>query len=376
MSRRVSKILSLLFVALFVAALGGPAGAAKKTPPGDPPGNNGTVKIEQGAQGDEDLGNEPHGDNCNLWLEFYGFDANQTATITFALQSPTKPKGTDPVLLQDKDVQISKDAAGGGPNDRETDVAAAQVDYGYMLSQALDGVTPHPKQGYHIKLSVDVNGAPGASKHKVFWLAPCAQTGPASTLRIAKALEGTGQGPFAFDLNCNHRPLNRTFTLQGGDKLDITDVPPGTTCVVSETDKKNAESTTIAEDPPHGKADDGEVTVGKGTATIVKFTNKFPGTGSTPAPPNNDLRPPAGTPAGSANNGGAGNTGTAGTNVGGTGTSANPGTSVLGETQTAPQAAATLPRTGQDPRPLTATGLSALGAGVALLVATGRRRRS
>jgi LPXTG-motif cell wall-anchored protein len=34
----------------------------------------------------------------------------------------------------------------------------------------------HAKQGYHIKLTVERIGAPGAGKHKVFWLQPCQPT--------------------------------------------------------------------------------------------------------------------------------------------------------------------------------------------------------
>jgi LPXTG-motif cell wall-anchored protein len=367
LGRAFSRTLLLLFVALVAAVAGAipgdPAGAAKKTPPGDPPGNNGTVKVEQGDETNGDLGNEPHGEDCRIWLEFYGFDEGQTADITFNAHAPTKAKDDKP-LVSDKGVTISGDAAGGGPNDPDL----VSREYGYDLSAALAGIEPHPKQGYHIKLSIenvknkDGSDVPGGGKHKVFWLAPCVEdAAPPSTLRISKALEGTGQGPFAFELLCDHRPLNRTFTLQAGEKLDITDVPPGTTCAVTETDKKNAESTAVTEDPPHGKSDDGEVKTNAGKATIVKFTNKFPGAGSTPAPSDNDLRP-------------AGSGGNPGTSVGGTNTATNPGASVLGATETAPEAAATLPRTGNNPRPLTVTGLSALAAGAALL-AGGRRRR-
>lgn len=171
------------------------------------------------------------------------------------------------------------------------------------------------------------------------------------------------------DLACNHRALDRTFTLAAGEKLDITNVPPGTVCSVTETDAKGAQATNITEDPPHGKADDGEVKAKAGTATIVKFTNVFPGTGSTPAPPDTDLRNPAG---GTENTGATG--GTAGT-TGGTGTAATePATSVLAETQTRPDQLATLPRTGAEPRPLAATGLLSLLAG-ALAVLAGRRLR-
>ena len=380
MSRRVLRILTVLFVALFVASLGGQAGAAKKKPPGDPPGNNGTIKIKQDDPPEDntlDTPNEPHGTDCRIWLAFFGFDEGQKAIITFTAQGGG-PKDETPVYEDKgpdgKGVDISSDPAAGGKNDPEP--AYVPVNLAQAVKDA--GVKEHPKQGYHLKLTTSINdkdgnAVPGGVKHKVFWLAPCSESTPppasaaASTLRIAKAQEGAGQGPFTFDLNCDHSPLNRTFTLNAGEKLDVANVPPGTTCAVTETDKKGAESTTITEDPPHGKADDGQVKTTAEKSTIVTFKNKFPGTEVVAPPPNNDIRPPAATPAGSGGN--------PGTSVGGTNTATQPGTQVAGETLTAPESAATLPRTGSDPRPVTATGLSALAAGAALLAA-GRRRRA
>jgi LPXTG-motif cell wall-anchored protein len=377
-SLRLFSLLALLVAA--VATLpASQAGAAKKAPPGDPPGNNGTVKIKQDdpAQDDTlDTPNEPHGTDCRILLAFFGFDAGQKAIITFTGQPPSAPKDT-PVLedkgADGKGVDISSDAAAGGKNDPEPAYVPEN------LAQAVKdaGLTEHPKQGYHLKLTLTVkdkdgNDVPGATKHKVFWLAPCAATTPppssaaASTLRIAKAQEGSGQGPYSFDLNCDHSPLNRTFTLNAGEKLDIANVPPGTTCAVTETDNKGAVSTTITEDPPFGAASDGTVKTTAEKSTIVTFKNKFPGTQVTAAPPDNDIRPPSATQAGSG--------GAPGTSVGGTNTAANPGTSVLGTSEVAPQATATLPRTGNNPRPLTATGLSALAAGLALLAGSRRRR--
>jgi LPXTG-motif cell wall-anchored protein len=359
----------LLFVAMIAAVSGAipgdPAAAAKKatTPPGDPPGNNGTVKIDQSDVPDDDKGNEPIGDDCSFWLKFYNFDQGQLADITFAAHPPTG--GKDPITDKGNGFgqpgdgwEISDDPAGGGSDE---DAVLA-----YNLTDYVRGLDPHPQQGYHIKLTITVRNAdgsavPGGVKHKVFWIKCTPPASPdtpasqaASTLRISKAQEGTGEGPFGFELRCTHSPLDRTFTLKAGEKLDITNVPPGTTCVVKETDAKGAQSTTITEDPPHGKADDGEVKTTAEKSTIVTFKNKFPGTEVIAPPPDNDIRPPAATPAG---------------------TGGNPGTSVLGETATAPESAATLPRTGADPRPLTATGLSALAAGLALLVG-GRRRRA
>src|SRR5687767_11444824 len=274
LGRGFSRMLLLLFVALVAAVSGAvpgdPAEAAKKaqTPPGDPPGNNGTVKIDQSAVADEDKGNEPIGENCSFWLKFYNFDQGQLADITFAAHPPTG--GKDPITDKGNGFgqpgdgwEISDDPAAGG-----TDEDAVLP---YNLTDYVSGLQPHPQHGYHIKLTTTIRNAngtevPGGVKHKVFWIKctpPPAEETPASqaasTLRIAKAQEGTGAGPFGFELNCTHAPLNRTFTLNAGEKLDIADVPPGTTCAVKETDAKGAQSTTITEDPPHGKADDGEV---------------------------------------------------------------------------------------------------------------------
>jgi hypothetical protein len=358
---RVVSVLALL-VAVLAAAPGGPAGAADKNPPGDPPGNNGTVKIERDGPADEDKGNEPIGDGCIIWLEYYGFDQGQTADITFTAQPPS---GTS-VLVADKAVPISDDAAGGG-QDRDGVIA-------YNLTSAVQGLKAHPKQGYHIKLSSDSLQAPGGAKHKVFWI-KCAPA-QATTLRVAKATKGTGSGPFGFEVSCNHRPADTTFTLDAGGKKDITPVPAGTICEVKETDAKGATSTVIQETPADG-APDGKVTLAGGTPGVVTFTNEFPGEGETRAPDNTDVPVPPAVPSPTepATDEPGGTSG----GTGGTGSTpaTNSDTSVLGEslTNTGPlPAGSTLPRTGGDPSPLLTAGLWSLSAG-AFALAAGRRRR-
>jgi hypothetical protein len=357
-SVRLISLLALL-VAVVAALPGGQAGAAgQKSPPGDPPGNNGTVKIERDGPDNPNKANEPHVDGCILWLKYYGFDQGQTADITFTSQAPSTPAGK--VLLADKGVKISDTPAGGG---QDQDYVIA-----YNLTSAVQGLKAQPKQGYHIKLSSDTNGAPGGAKHKVFWI-KCAPA-PTTTLRIWKVVQGTPPAApgFGFSLTCNHSPLDTTFTLDPGGHKDITGVPPGTTCGVAETDARGAQGTTATQDPSDAIPNDGVVTVGT-TGGIVTFTNVFPGPGSTPAPDNSDLRGAGGT------GGTAGTPSTAG-QTGGTGTTAtNPDTAVLGEAAARPQGATTLPRTGGDPRPLTATGLWSLGAGGLMLAAGGFRRR-
>jgi hypothetical protein len=136
----------------------------------DPPGNNGTVKIDA-REFDSAPDNEPHV-GCDFQVDFYGYDedpattpADRTyyATVTFQLQAPSG-SGT---LLTDPNVFIGMDAAGGG-----TDLDATRH-YNLQVELASMGVA-HPIQGYHVKLTVNAPGSIGADvKHKVFWVRDC-----------------------------------------------------------------------------------------------------------------------------------------------------------------------------------------------------------
>ncbi len=156
-------------VALVVLGLAGglavaPASAFAR--PANPPGNNGTVKIDA-RPFDDAPNNEPHV-GCNFQVDFYGFDkGNYNAMVTFSVQPPT---GHGTVLLTDS-VFIGGDAAGGG-----TDLDASKT---YRLMPLLrNKYVPHPQQGYHIKLKVNAPGSIGAdTKFKVFWVQPCESSG-------------------------------------------------------------------------------------------------------------------------------------------------------------------------------------------------------
>lgn len=142
--------------ALAAAAATAPAFAA------DPKGNNGTIKIDD-QPFDTHPNNQPHV-GCVFQVDFYGFDkGNLTARVTFRGQAPTG-KG---ILLERDFVPIGEDAAGGG-----TDLDAERT---YDLTSVLPTLgEPHPKRGYHIKLTVNAPGSKGAdTKHKVFWVQPC-----------------------------------------------------------------------------------------------------------------------------------------------------------------------------------------------------------
>ena len=357
LGRAGSKAKMLLPVALALAVVAALPGAeAYGAPPGDPPGNNGTIKIKKTDPGpdpnENNNANQPHVDGCIVWLSFSGFDQGQTADITFTAHPPS---GNGQVLIADKGRAISPDPAGGG---QDQDAVLA-----YNLTSAVVGLKRQKNHGFHIKVASDTKEAPGGAKQKVFWV-NCAPA-QAATMRIAKAVQGSGQGPFEFSLVCNHRPLDRTFTLNGGEKLDIADVPPGTTCVVTETNAAGATESTVSEQPADNAAD-GSVTTKPETNTIVTFTNVFPGEGGTPPPATEDLPapPPPAPPVVEVE----GISETAG--PGGT-----PGSTVLGEQQTAPDSTATLPRTGTDPGPLTSAGLWSLAAGGLALLAGRRLRR-
>ena len=151
----------------------------------DPPGNNGTVKID-GLELDEHPNNEPH-PGCLFEVDFYGFGPNLTATSTFFAWPPT---GSMQEVLSLDTVHDGDDSEGGG-SEAGWDGGTGLID----LSPYLAGIIPHPQQGFHVKLLVEVpEGSDSAaySKYKVFWV-----TCEYSPAPEAAALAG-GQVPVDF----------------------------------------------------------------------------------------------------------------------------------------------------------------------------------
>ena len=148
---------NLLACAALVAAMSLIASPAMA----DPPGNNGTVKIDD-RPFDRHPDNEPHV-GCSFQVNFYGYDkGNLFADITFELQPPS---GTGVILTSS--TFIGGDPAGGG-----TDLDATRQ-FNLQGELAANGVA-HPIQGYHVKLTVNAEGSIGADvKHKVFWVQDC-----------------------------------------------------------------------------------------------------------------------------------------------------------------------------------------------------------
>ncbi|MDQ4085729.1 MAG: hypothetical protein M3165_07920, partial [Actinomycetota bacterium] len=106
---------------------------------------------------------------CTFQVDFYNYGyGDYWADVDFALQSPTRTDRTISVSSGDSRVRIGDDRPGGG-----TDLDGEET---YTLG--FTG-TPHPKQGYHVKLTIDAPFSQGARvKHKVFWVRPCPPTAP------------------------------------------------------------------------------------------------------------------------------------------------------------------------------------------------------
>lgn len=127
-----------------------------------PKGNSGTVKID-GIAFEEHHANEPH-PSCDFRVTFWGYGEGRDATVTFALQSPTKAT-TGSGSISYGPIDVGTDPAGGG-NDPDGSIEA---DLASFLEDS--GATAHPQQGFHVKLTVNATGSQGADvKHKVFWV--------------------------------------------------------------------------------------------------------------------------------------------------------------------------------------------------------------
>ncbi|MEO8425230.1 MAG: hypothetical protein ABI595_15140 [Actinomycetota bacterium] len=138
------------------------AGAGSALAGGNPPGNNGTVKVD-GMPFEQSQANEPRV-GCVFAIDFFGFDEGDlTGTATFELQPPTG----NGFLLVDSTV-IGTDPAGGG-----TDLdGTIYEDLSGPI--AASGATAHPNQGFHIRLTIEAQGSIGAeTKHKTFWVTDC-----------------------------------------------------------------------------------------------------------------------------------------------------------------------------------------------------------
>jgi hypothetical protein len=166
-----SRLLGPGMVICLAAMLTLLTGVASAAP--NPPGNNGTVKIDD-TPFDDHPNNEPHV-GCVFQVDFYGYDDDLDATVTFEAHPPTQRDGDDQVLLTDT-VFIGEDDNSGGGSEAGLDASET-----YTLD--FTGIEPHPVQGFHVKLTINAEGSQGAdTKHKVFWVTGCVP-GPTTTTK-------------------------------------------------------------------------------------------------------------------------------------------------------------------------------------------------
>ena len=163
-----SRLIVVAVAVVLTAMMTSLAGLASAGP--NPPGNNGTVKLDN-TPFDDAPNNQPHV-GCSFQVDFYGYDEGDLdATVTFTAHPPTGPVQ---VLVTDT-VFIGEDDNSGGGSEAGLDASET-----YTLD--FTGITPHPNQGFHVKLTVNAEGSQGADvKHKVFWVTGCVPTPTTTT---------------------------------------------------------------------------------------------------------------------------------------------------------------------------------------------------
>jgi hypothetical protein len=203
--------------ACLVATIPGQASA-------DPPGNNGTVKVD-GLDFDDHPNNQPHV-GCTFQIDFYGYDEGDlNATVTFEDHAPTADAGLTVTSGQGNPstVFIGEDDNSGGGSE-------AGLDASETYTLAFSG-EPHPVQGFHVKLTINAEGSQGADvKHKVFWVTGCAPS-PTTTTKPGETTTTTT------------KPGETTTTTKPGE---TTTTKPGASSTSGATSSSGETTTTAA----------------------------------------------------------------------------------------------------------------------------------
>jgi LPXTG-motif cell wall-anchored protein len=214
-SRRGHAIVGLASIAVGSACLAvtipGQASA-------DPPGNNGTVKID-GVDFDDHPDNEPHV-GCVFQVDWYGFDEGDLfSDVSFEVHPPT---GSPEVILEDEVVIGEDDNSGGGS---EAGLDASET---YDLTDALQGFEPHPQQGWHVKLTVNNDGSQGADvKHKVFWVTGCETPPTTSTSTTSTSTTSTSITSTTMGGSTTSTTMGQSTTTTAAGAVSTTTTPSG-----------------------------------------------------------------------------------------------------------------------------------------------------
>ena len=158
-NRRSLLVLPML-LGVALSAMAGPVGAA------NPPGNNGTVKVD--AQNVDTMpDNQPQGD-CEIRIDFYGFDSSESRVVTFTLIAPTVDID---VTLPEQLVNLGLSDNSGGGSAGGFDTSSQVFDLNNLLYPYM-GADGQGK--VHLKLTVHAPGAVNEdTKYKTFWVSGC-----------------------------------------------------------------------------------------------------------------------------------------------------------------------------------------------------------
>ena len=228
-----------------LASMFGGAACLVATIPGqasaDPPGNNGTVKVD-GEEFDDHPDNEPHV-GCIFQIDWYGFDEGDDLFSHVACEVHP-PTGKPEVILED-DVFIGEDDNSGGGSEAGLDASET-----YDLSTLLQAFEPHPNQGWHVKLTVNNDGSQGADvKHKVFWVSGC-ETPPTTSTSTTSTTEkptttSTTEGPTT---SSTEGPT--TSSTEGPTTTSTTEKPTTTSSTEGPTTSSTEGPTTSSTEGP------------------------------------------------------------------------------------------------------------------------------
>jgi hypothetical protein len=146
----------------------------------NPPGNNGTIKVDVLPDEDDARDTETHG--CQVQIEFFGFDADQEVIVTFRGQAPTD---FGVLNVSPSELTLDGDGVDGGSLD-------GKQNYDLLGALQASGTAPEPGKGYHVRVEVDSLDAPGGAKKKVFWL-PCFPPAQVSGASVSGSSTGGGE---------------------------------------------------------------------------------------------------------------------------------------------------------------------------------------
>jgi LPXTG-motif cell wall-anchored protein len=281
--RRAIAGLASMFggAACLVATIPGQASA-------DPPGNNGTVKVD-GIEFDDHPDNEPHV-GCIFQIDWYGFDEGDLfSDVTFEVHPPT---GKPEVILTDE-VFIGEDDNSGGGSEAGLDASET-----YDLTDLLQGFDPHPQQGWHVKLTVNNDGSQGADvKHKVFWVSGC-ETPPTTSTSTTSTTEeptttSTTEEPTTTSTteeptttSTTEEPTT-TSTTEEPTTTSTTEEPTTTSTTEEPTTTSTTEeptTTSTTEKPTTTSTTEGPTTTSTTEGPTTTSTTEGPTTSSTEAP--------------------------------------------------------------------------------------------